>query len=92
MGKITPQARKYRQNNEPNYSAVMSGKSKISVFNVDKGVVSFNISLGSVEIVNGPIITRDKLTIVVRDQSGKTIGRVYSLKSGVLSYSFTIGK
>jgi hypothetical protein len=92
MGKITPQAKRYQQNLEPNYSAVLSGKNKISVFNVDKGVISFNISLGSVEVVNGPVITRDKLTVVIRDQSGKTIGKVYSLKSGVLSYSFPISK
>lgn len=92
MGKITPQARRYKQNNEPNYSAVISGKSKISVFNVDKGVISYNITLGNVDIVNGPVITRDKLTVVVRDQTGKTVGKVYSLKSGVLSYSFTVGR
>jgi hypothetical protein len=71
------------------YSAVVVGKNKIDVFNVNKGVKSYSINLGNVAIVNGPIITQDKLTIVVKSNS-KTTGRVYTLSTGVLSYSFNI--
>lgn len=72
------------------YSAVCDKKNSISVFDVRKGVKSYNINLGMSTIINGPIITQDKLTIVVKDTRGKTVGKVYSLKTGVLSYSFTI--
>jgi len=72
------------------YSAAVEGMNRIVVFDVDKGVKSYTISLGNVTILNGPIITRDKLTIVVKNSVNQTIGKVYSLKSGVLSYSFTV--
>lgn len=92
MNKITALEIKSQQKTTKTYSAVISGKNKISVFDVDKGVVSYVINVGSAEIINGPVITRDKLTIVVKDRTGKTICKVYSLKSGVQSYSFTVSK
>lgn len=72
------------------YSAVLSGPNKISVFDAIKGVRAYTISLGNVTIINGPVVTSDKLTIVVKDSQGKSIGKVYSLKTGVISYSFSI--
>jgi hypothetical protein len=71
------------------YSAVVSGKNKVDVFDVNKGVKSYSLNLGSVDIVNGPIITKDKLTIVVKSIN-RTTGRVYNLSTGTLSYSFII--
>jgi len=72
------------------YSAVVSGKNVISVFDVQKGITSYKINLGDVEIVNGPVITVDKLTIIVKNKQGKMQGKVYSLPKGILSYSFQI--
>jgi len=72
------------------YSAVVSGKNKINVFNIDKGVKSFTISLGDVEIINGPVVTQEKMTIVVKDRNNCMVGRVYTLPKGVISYSFQI--
>jgi hypothetical protein len=72
------------------YSAVASGKNTISVFNVENGITSYKINLGDVEIVNGPVVTKDKLTIVVKNRQGKMQGKVYSLPKGILSYSFQI--
>ncbi len=72
------------------YSAVISGKNTINVFNVDKGVLSYKINLGDIEIINGPVITQDKLTIVLKDRQGNIKTNIYSLPKGVLSYSFSI--
>jgi len=72
------------------YSATISGKNNIAVFDAVTGVRSYSLHLGHVNIINGPIITRDKLTVVVEDMQGIKKGKVYSLKSGVLSYSFNI--
>ena len=72
------------------YSAVTSGKNTISVFDVEKGITSYKINLGDIEIVNGPVVTKDKMTIVVKDRQGKMQGKVYSLPKGILSYSFQI--
>lgn len=72
------------------YSAVLTGGNKISVFNVRTGTRAYMINLGNVSVVNGPIITSDKLTIVVKTPQNKMQGRVYSLKNGVLSYSFFV--
>jgi len=72
------------------YSAVVSNKNKIEVFNVEKGIRSYTITLGDIEVINGPVVTMDKLTIVVKDRTGKITGRVYSLPKGVISYSFQI--
>ena len=72
------------------YSAVISGKNSINVFNIEKGVLSYKISLGDVEIINGPVITQDKMTIVIKDKQGILKANIYSLPKGVLSYSFSI--
>jgi hypothetical protein len=72
------------------YSAVISGKSTISVFDTAKGITSYKIQLGDVEIVNGPVVTQDKLTVVIKNKQGKMQGKVYSLPKGILSYSFQI--
>lgn len=50
------------------YSAVLAGKNTINVFDVAKGVKTYSLNLGSVEIVNGPIVTQDKMTIVVKEK------------------------
>ena len=72
------------------YSAVLAGKSTINVFDVRKGIKSYSINLGNVEIVNGPVVTKDKMTIVTKDTSGSMRGKVYSLPKGILSYSFQV--
>jgi hypothetical protein len=72
------------------YSAVVSGKNMLSVFDVEKGITSYRINLGDVEVINGPVVTKDKMTVVVKDKQGKMTGKVYSLPKGILSYSFQI--
>lgn len=73
------------------YSAVLAGKNTVNVFDVRKGIKAYSINLGSgIEVVNGPVVTQDKMTIVTKDSSGKTRGKVYSLPKGILSYSFQI--
>jgi len=72
------------------YSAVVSGKNKIDVFNIEKGIRSYSIPLGNVEIINGPVVTQDKMTIVIKDHNNCIVGRVYTLPKGVISYSFQI--
>jgi len=72
------------------YSAVIKGNNQILVFDVIKGVNAYTINMGNVSIVTGPVITKDKLTVVVKDAKNKTTGKIYSLKTGILSYSFII--
>lgn len=72
------------------YSAVLAGKNRIEVFDVQKGVKTYTLNLGSAEVINGPIVTKNKLTIVVKEPSGSTRGKVYNLPKGVLSYTFQI--
>ena len=71
------------------YSAVADGHS-ITVFNAEKGVREYTISLGSDTIINGPVVTGDNLSVVVKDPSGKMRGRVYSLARGQIRYSFNV--
>jgi hypothetical protein len=72
------------------YSAILSGKSTIEVFDVLKGIKTYSLNLGSVEIVNGPVVTQDKMTVVVKDAHGILKGKVYSLRTGILTYSFAV--
>lgn len=72
------------------YSAAVDGANRIVVFDVIKGVKAYSINLGNVTIINGPLVTKDKLTVVVKNSVNRTVGKVYSLKSGVLSYSFSV--
>lgn len=72
------------------YSAVLAGKSTINVFDVIKGIKTYSLNLGNVEIINGPIVTQDKMTIVTKEANGNLRGKVYSLPKGILSYSFQV--
>lgn len=72
------------------YSAVLAGKSTVNVFDVKKGIKVYSINLGDVEIVNGPVVTQDKMTIVTRNKFQEMRGVVYSLPKGIRSYSFHI--
>jgi hypothetical protein len=72
------------------YSAVLAGKNTINVFDAQKGIKVYSLNLGNIEIINGPVVTQNKMTIVTREISGKTRGKVYSLPKGILSYSFQI--
>lgn len=72
------------------YSATTAGKNNIFVFDAVTGVRAYSLNLGNVTIVNGPVITKDRLTVVVEDKSGNKKGKVYSLKTGVVSYSFDV--
>lgn len=72
------------------YSAVLYGKSTINVFDVLKGIKAYSLNLGAVEIINGPIVTLDKMTVVVKEKSGISRGKVYSLPKGILLYSFQV--
>lgn len=72
------------------YSAVLAGKNVIDVFNVTKGIKAYTLNLGNVEIINGPIVTQDKMTIVIKGKDNITRGKVYNLVKGLLIYSFQI--
>lgn len=72
------------------YSAVLHGKNTINVFDVLKGIKTYSLNLGSVEVINGPIVTQDKMTVVVKEKSGLSRGKVYSLPKGILLYSFQV--
>ena len=72
------------------YSAVLTGKNTVKVFDVQKGISTYSLYLGNVEILNGPIVTNNKMTLVVKTHQGRTSGRVYTLPKGVLSYSFEV--
>jgi len=72
------------------YSAVLTGKNTIKIFDVKKGITTYSLYLGNVEILNGPVVTDNKLTLVVKTNTGRTSGRVYSLPKGILSYSFDV--
>ena len=72
------------------YSAVLAGKNIINVFDVIKGIKTYSLNLGTAEIINGPIVTQDKMTIVVKERNGNVRGKVYNLPKGILSYSFQV--
>jgi hypothetical protein len=75
----------------PLYSAALGNQNTIDIINVEKGVVTYRISLAGFQVVNGPIVTADKMTVIIKDSVGRTTGRVYSLPKGILSYSFQVG-
>jgi hypothetical protein len=74
----------------PLYSAALGSKNTIDIINIEKGVVTYRISLPGVQVLSGPVVTADKLTVIIKDTAGRTTGRVYSLPKGILSYSFQV--
>jgi hypothetical protein len=71
------------------YSAVADQHS-VTVFNAEKGIKEYTISLGSDVIINGPVVTGDNLSLVTKDTRGKMRGRVYSLSKGQIRYTFNV--
>lgn len=74
------------------YTAVMQSKNNIQIFDVLKGVKTYSVNLGQVEVINGPVVTRDKMTIVIKNSSNHLEGRVYTLPRGILNYTFPISQ
>jgi hypothetical protein len=72
------------------YSAVLTGRNTIKIFDVQKGISTYSLFLGNVEVLNGPVVTNNKMTLVVKTHQGRTSGRVYTLPKGILSYSFEV--
>ena len=72
------------------YSAVLGSKNTIDIINVEKGVTTFRVSVQGFDVVSGPVVTGDKMTVVVKDKLGKTTGRIYTLPKGILSYTFQV--
>jgi len=72
------------------YTAAATGKNVISIFDAERGILSYKINLGNVEIINGPVVTGERITVVIKDIQGKIFGKVYTLPRGILSYSFQI--
>lgn len=66
-------------------------KNIIQVYDVLKGIKQYTINLGSnTEIMSGPVVTGDRLAVVVKKNNSVLEGRVYTLPKGILSYSFNI--
>ena len=71
------------------YSAV-ADNNVIKVFNTEKGTREYTISLGVDTLVNGPVVTGDVLSLVVKDPSGRLKGKVYTLSRGTIKYTFSV--
>lgn len=69
------------------FSAV-ADKNSIKIFNLENGARVFTVNVGGSEIVNGPVVTGDRMSFVVKDCHGKLTGKVYSLPRGQLKYTF----
>ena len=74
---------------KPIYSAVADNNT-IKVFNVDTGIKEYSIHLGSDKIANGPVVTGDQLSFVIKNNKGEMKGKVYNIAKGILRYSFNV--
>jgi hypothetical protein len=72
------------------YTAVLQGKNNIVVYDALKGVKTYTVNLGAVDVVNGPVVTKDRMTVVVKNNQNRLECRIYTLPRGVLTRSFTL--
>ena len=88
--KVPCNTHKYLEDMPKLYTAALMGRNRLQIYDVRKGIKSYTINLGNVDVTMGPIITGDKLTVVTKETSGKTRGKVYTLPKGILSYTFPV--
>ena len=71
------------------YLAVLDSATKLAIIDAESGIKINYINVGY-NIVNGPIITGDRCTIIMQKTSGTKFGRIYRLPSGALQNQFQI--
>lgn len=71
------------------YLAVLDGPTRLLIVDAQSGIRVNYINVGY-NIVNGPIITGDKCTIIMQKSTGVKFGRIYKLPSGSLINQFQI--
>jgi hypothetical protein len=71
------------------YLAVLDSPTRLLIVDAQSGIRVNYINVGY-NIVNGPIITGDKCTIIMQKSAGTKFGRIYKLPSGSLINQFQI--
>lgn len=71
------------------YIAVLDSATKLVIVDATTGIRINYINVGY-NIVNGPIITGDKCTVIMQKSTGAKFGRIYKLPSGALINQFQI--
>lgn len=71
------------------YTAALTGPDKFVIIDANTGIKINTISTGG-KIVNGPIVTDDKVTCIIQKSSGAQMGKVFNMPSGSLSTQFEL--
>ena len=71
------------------YVAALEGPNKFAIIDASSGIKLNHVSVGGM-IINGPIVTGDKATVIVQKTSGAKLGKIYNMPSGSLQTQFEI--
>jgi len=71
------------------YLGVLDGTSKIAIIDASSGIRVNYVNVGY-PIINGPIITGDRCTVILQKTGGAKFGRIYKLPSGALINQFQL--
>jgi len=71
------------------YLAVLDGATKLAIIDAESGIKINYINVGY-NIINGPIITGDRCTVIMQKTAGPKFVGIYKLPSGALQNKFQI--
>jgi hypothetical protein len=71
------------------YVAVIDSPEKLVIVDASSGIRINYINVGG-KIINGPIVTGDRVTVITQKSSGTKMGRIFKLPSGTLINQFNL--
>jgi hypothetical protein len=71
------------------YTVAVKSKNLIHIIDAQKGV-TINRTTIQGEIISGPIVVGDKFTIVTKQKTGRSMGFIYKLPSGIILDRFNV--
>ena len=74
------------------YTAAPDGNDRVKVYDSEKGILLYSLSIGNGNTIKSVICTGEDLSVTFEDNSGATRMNVYGLKKGIKKYSKQISQ
>lgn len=71
------------------YVAALTGPDRFAIIDASSGIRVNTVSTGG-KIINGPVVTGNKVTVIIQRNDTATMGKIYNMPSGSLQTQFSL--
>jgi hypothetical protein len=71
------------------YVAALTGPDRFAIIDAASGIRVNTVSTGG-KIINGPVVTGDKVTVIIQRSDTAKLGKIYNMPSGSLQTQFSL--